>query len=83
MWTRFVVVLALWSPIYTGVIPKSLPVLSTEPVLLLSTEDYGFRRMSTEGQHDFDALGKEKTKFLKSHTLSIFKETAYYLSVHL
>ena len=40
--------------------------------------------MSTEGQHDFDALGKEKTKVLTvSNAVDFFKETAYYLSVHL
>ena len=40
--------------------------------------------MSTEGQHDFDALGKENTKVLTfTNADDFFKETAYYLFVHL
>ena len=40
--------------------------------------------MSKEGQHDFDALGKEKTKVLTfTNAADFFKETSFYLSVHL
>ena len=40
--------------------------------------------MSTEGQHNFDTRGKEKTKVLTfTKAVDFFKETAYYLSVHL
>ena len=46
---------------------KSLPVLSTEPLLRKVAVDQGLR-FSTEQYghegHDFDALGKEKTKVL-------------------
>ena len=39
--------------------------------------------MSTEEQHDFDALGVAKTCFNIYKTRRFFKETTCYLSVHL
>ena len=48
----------------TGVIPKSLPLLSTEPVLCkaLSTEDYGFRPSSTDGDRPMTLLNALKMR---------------------
>ena len=40
--------------------------------------------MLTEEKHEFDALGKEKTKVLTiTNAVAFFKETAYNLSVQL